>query len=494
MKIISIVFLLLALKNYAQWQPDIRLTNNASESYTSNNNATWIASIGNIIHVVWYDSRDGNDEIYYKRSSDSGVSWGIDTRLTNNAAVSWFPSLAVFDSSITASVHIVWQDTRDSNNAEIYYKRSTDGGISWGTDVRLTNNNSSSQNPSIAMSGSGSQALVHVIWYDFRDGNYEIYYKRSTNAGINWEPDLRLTNNIAPSLFPAIRVSGSTLHVVWHDVRDGNYEIYYKRSSDGGSSWGADTRLTNNSTASLFPSLTIPGSGSPAPVHIVWYDNRDGNDEIYYKRSLDGGISWENDIRLTNNAASSGNPTILTSGFGTAAPLHIVWQDFRNGNYEIYYKRSLDGGTSWETDTRLTNITGLSIMPSIAISGQVVNVVWNDTRDGNYEIYYKRDPTGNPVGIQTISNEMPDKFELSQNYPNPFNPMTNINFSIPRAGYVKLVVFDPLGKGVAELVNGQYTPGSYKVDFDASQLSSGTYFYRLEADGFTYVKKMVLIK
>lgn len=89
---------------------------------------------------------------------------------------------------------------------------------------------------------------------------------------------------------------------------------------------------------------------------------------------------------------------------------------------------------------------------------------------------------------------IPSEFSLSQNYPNPFNPVTKISFSIPTDSYTKLVVFDISGKQVAELVNGELDAGIYNIDFDASQLSSGTYFYRIEAGSFTEVKKMMLVK
>jgi len=83
---------------------------------------------------------------------------------------------------------------------------------------------------------------------------------------------------------------------------------------------------------------------------------------------------------------------------------------------------------------------------------------------------------------------------LLQNYPNPFNPTTKISFDVPKTGFVSLKVYDVLGKEVANLVNGVRNPGSYIVDFNASHLSSGVYFYRIEAGEFTQVKKMLLIK
>ena len=90
--------------------------------------------------------------------------------------------------------------------------------------------------------------------------------------------------------------------------------------------------------------------------------------------------------------------------------------------------------------------------------------------------------------------EMPNTFSLSQNYPNPFNPVTKISFSIPKNSYTKLVVYDISGKQVAELVDTELNAGAYDVNFDASQLASGTYFYRIEAGELTEMKKMILIK
>ncbi|MEP7146662.1 MAG: T9SS type A sorting domain-containing protein, partial [bacterium] len=88
----------------------------------------------------------------------------------------------------------------------------------------------------------------------------------------------------------------------------------------------------------------------------------------------------------------------------------------------------------------------------------------------------------------------PDKYELSQNYPNPFNPTTKINFSIPKQGLVTLRIYDVLGKEVMTLINEQKAIGNYEVVFTTDNLSSGAYFYKLEAAEFSAIKRMVLIK
>jgi hypothetical protein len=95
--------------------------------------------------------------------------------------------------------------------------------------------------------------------------------------------------------------------------------------------------------------------------------------------------------------------------------------------------------------------------------------------------------------IDPITSQAGD-YNLAQNYPNPFNPVTKISFAIPKSGLVTLKVFDVLGKEVASLVNSQKNAGSYIVDFDASNLTSGIYFYKLEVNGFVDTKKMMVIK
>ena len=100
------------------------------------------------------------------------------------------------------------------------------------------------------------------------------------------------------------------------------------------------------------------------------------------------------------------------------------------------------------------------------------------------------------IGTLTNINEdtQPVKYSLSQNFPNPFNPSTEIMYSISNNNFVNLTVYDILGKEVSVLVNQHQTPGTYRVKFDASALSSGIYFYKLSTDRFNSLKKMILIK
>ncbi|MBK8552644.1 MAG: T9SS type A sorting domain-containing protein [Ignavibacteria bacterium] len=100
----------------------------------------------------------------------------------------------------------------------------------------------------------------------------------------------------------------------------------------------------------------------------------------------------------------------------------------------------------------------------------------------------------NIVSVSSELSNIPSKFLLNQNYPNPFNPVTTISYNLPAGGFVKLKVFDILGKEIMTLVNENQVPGVHKAEFNASNLSSGIYFYRIVTDGFTDTKRMVLIK
>jgi hypothetical protein len=99
-----------------------------------------------------------------------------------------------------------------------------------------------------------------------------------------------------------------------------------------------------------------------------------------------------------------------------------------------------------------------------------------------------------PTSVGNSNALIPDKYELNQNYPNPFNPATKINFALPKDGFVKITIFDLLGREIRTLVNESKTAGYYSVDFSGENLSSGFYFYKMETGSFVETKKMMLIK
>ena len=125
-------------------------------------------------------------------------------------------------------------------------------------------------------------------------------------------------------------------------------------------------------------------------------------------------------------------------------------------------------------------------------------LAWSDGRNDGGGIYAQNinldGSFGGPSGINPGMTGTADKFELGQNFPNPFNPVTGINFSIKENSFVTLKVYNLLGKEIASLISENKKAGNYQVSFNAANLTSGVYFYKLTAGNFTDTKTMMLIK
>lgn len=156
--------------------------------------------------------------------------------------------------------------------------------------------------------------------------------------------------------------------------------------------------------------------------------------------------------------------------YGSSGPYH---------NVTAYHQFAMNFGLIYYSYQAYFHSYGL-ITRVITLKGCKINgVVYGDT---------------NTVGINKIGFGIPSNFSLFQNYPNPFNPSTNIRYQISNSKFVSLKVFDILGKEIEILVNEKQSPGTYEVNWNASQYPSGVYFYRLETEGFTDTKKMILLK
>jgi hypothetical protein len=372
-KIIIIVivglFLLIQPIRAQTWNATKRLTYNSGYSQAPVSNVT----SNNHIHVVWTDDTPGNGEVYHKWSINGGSTWTT-KRLTYNSGYTYKADIAIGSSN---HLHVVWDDN-SSGNWEIYHKKSTNGGTTW-TTKRLTYNTGISNYPVIAVDSNNH---IHVAWDDNSPGSDEIFHKRSTDGGATWTTK-RLTYNSGNSNSPDIAVdSNNHIHVVWYDWTPGITEIYYKKSTNGGTTW-TSKRLTYNSGNSDNPNIAIDSNDH---IHVVWYDNTPGTQEIFHKKSTDGGATWTTK-RLTYNSGRSLFPAIASDSFDS---IHVVWYDETPGNGEIYYKRSTNGGSNWTTK-RLTYNSGNSAIPTITVgSNGHIHVVWRDYTPGNQEIYYKK--------------------------------------------------------------------------------------------------------
>jgi Secretion system C-terminal sorting domain/Starch binding domain len=206
---------------------------------------------------------------------------------------------------------------------------------------------------------------------------------------------------------------------------------------------------------------------------------------------MGGTGGWKEDgdraLLLTKSSGNiySGSVTIPAPGF--------------NGfmyTYEFAHKanatltKEVTGFANWDRRVRYIPMTGPNkfVQPYTAV---VDHWTKNEVKDSTE---YEKWPVGLSTGVKELNTSTPIKYTLEQNYPNPFNPSTKINFSLHNDEMVSLKIYNILGQVVVTLVNQQMKQGSYSYDFNASRLSSGVYFYRLQAGSFTSVKKMLLLK
>ena len=161
---------------------------------------------------------------------------------------------------------------------------------------------------------------------------------------------------------------------------------------------------------------------------------------------------------------------------------------------------TLNGGISGELVTAPPSTTAFTPTASqwkkqtIPLPANTNKIRFNAITAYGNNLYIDSICVQSTVEVTQNGGIIPSVYSLSQNYPNPFNPVTNIKFGLPNAGFTKLEVYDILGRVIKTLVNENKPAGSYTVDFDATNISSGVYFYKIESGGFTDIKKMVVVK
>ena len=291
----------------------------------------------------------------------------------------------------------------------------------------------------------------NTMFARFRGNSVSEIYK-STDNGASW--NLKLTSGGEVNRLSLIDNVGIASY------NSAGYNLYSYISVDGGETW--------NEQNYGFKSLAKIGS-----VFFASYPQEDPVSSIY--KSTNNGINWTK----LNSSYHTGGYSILNIGNKL----------FSAGFYE---RGSLTGNVYQSTNQGLNWIDN---------GNYGLTFLWHLTNNSNYffatqALSYNliRRPYYEIVDVTENIQNQPEQFYLNQNFPNPFNPTTNIEFTLDKKQFVKLRVFDILGKEVATLFNENLSAGSYETDFEGSNLTSGVYFYILETGNHTEVKKMTLLK
>lgn len=275
-------------------------------------------------------------------------------------------------------------------------------------------------------------------------------------------------------------------------------KLYFAKSDINGnppvSSTGAGGNIGGNDPGSYKTHARLSSNG-----------NNNGSIVCTFRQFTGGNwnVKWFSSSSFGNFEAPFTESTLLGSGINTNYPPEII--GVRGGS--THYVSFLTGAAGDSIHYIAMNHAGVlnhvykmnyfsaaeEIAPKPVFryqSGDSCILIYSE--DGPRNMVSSAGCAGSPIGI--LNNQLPSKFSLMQNYPNPFNPVTKISFSVPRKAHVRMTVYDIQGKMVMLLADSEYYAGNYEVTFDAQRYSSGVYFYRLEAGGYSEIKKMVLLK
>ncbi|MBS1517649.1 MAG: T9SS type A sorting domain-containing protein [Bacteroidetes bacterium] len=368
--------------------------------------------------------------------------------------------------------------------------RTTNGGINWILSQNIP------LNRSVGFFNS-QEGILGTL-----DSSKPLF--RTTNGGINW---IQITNlpNPSPKGICGISIVNETTATV-----SGTYYGFARayKTTDKGISWNIIFNDTSKARSLIDNYFWSPDSGLIAGgYNISSFEN--GNAVVLM--TTNGGVSW-NTVHSTartgewcwkiNFYSSAGGVISIERNSGLSYFLKTTngglnWTEKPFLNYDQEGIGFLNENTGWIggwTGPTYRTTNGGS---NWSLAGWGMNVnrfrFLSDTLAyavGDRVYKYSR----NPVGINIVSSEIPANFELDQNFPNPFNPVTVISYKISEVAFVRLTVYDILGNEISGLVNEKQNPGSYSAVFDGSNSAAGVYFYKLEADGFSDIKKMVLIK
>jgi hypothetical protein len=309
-----------------------------------------------IIHVVWTDYRNDADgclvggggidgvndaDIYYANSTDGGKTWSQGKRINDDAGlVSQGTSFRCIAIDQNDNIHVVWGDTRNIPQGDIYYANSTDGGKTFSENKKINDVSNGSHDPSIAIYNN---SVVCVVWTDERDDTTrpDIFFSKSTDCGLSFDANEKVNDDNLPSVVqetPYVATFNGIIGITWSDGRNSGYEsIYFANSTDSGESFDDNKRVDDDSTApsKARPVLAINNNS----IGIAWHDKRNGEYDIYFANSNDSGNTFNKNQKVNDDVivCRHGFPSIAMNNYGC---VYIVWTDGRNGNRDIYFSRS----------------------------------------------------------------------------------------------------------------------------------------------------------
>ena len=377
----------------------------------------------NNIHILFFDDRTGTSQLYYKKLNSDGNLLIFDTQITTD---NYDKAQLAQTIDSYGNIHAVWVEwgVLGNQHGQIFYTKLDNNGNVLISPTQITSFKYYGQyQPSIIADSSNG---IHVVWQDWRDSREQLYYIKIDGSKNKLKIDVfekRLTDT--PKRFDNIKASAvdadGNVYIVWQDYRDapgwvgGNAEIYMMRTDNMGNpqpGFSNGMRITIDPANSYLPDLRLDSSGN---INIVWVDERDGNGELFYKKlAPDGGVLIS-DKQITFTTSAKSHHTMLDGpkiDIDSSNRIHIVWEDNRDGNWEIYYKVIDTSGNTIVSDKRLTSEIHDSLYPDITVgTDNYIRIVWQDNRYGQWDYFY----TDNRI-VTTLDISTPKYITPAQTY------------------------------------------------------------------------------
>jgi hypothetical protein len=470
--LLGILFVLFCQNGFARgFTPNVQV-NDVVTGEQSTDGKQLIATLGDSVYVVWGDMRaQDTTDVYFAKSTDGGETFGSSVKVSSipDTVQQIWPSLEVDDSGV---IYVTWSmlSLDLMSTYGIWFTKSTNGGVSFESAVRV---DSFGILPAIAVYGSN----VYVLFADPSGYPFvDFYFARSTNGGTSFEPSYKI--NDAPcqdtaeiSNMTALCVDESgNIYAAWNDGRrDGaNGDIFFAKSSDDGISFGTnvsvnDTTSPAGDSVQSHPSITVGGTDT---VYVVWHDCRD-DERIYFAKSTNGGMSFDADVPVSDtvNESMCRRPSITTFPTGE---IYVAYDAFSPsaGGENIWCTMSNDGGESFVQSLAVADTFNCEAeQPSIAIGfDENAYLVWSDNRLGNKDVYFAKGVVG---GIE--ENDVfpvPMTLGLIECTPNPFTVVTSIKYVLPKDAHIELAIYNVQGQLIRTLTNGTETAGIHSVSWN----------------------------
>ena len=484
-------------------------------------------SNGNFV-VVWEDDNDNNNsyDIYVKGFNSNGTQRFAYFRVNTVSSGQQLKPAIAMDSN--GNFVVVWEDDNDNNGSyQIFARGFNSNGTQRFADITVNTVGSGQQKrPDVAMDSNGNFV---VVWQDDNDNNdyYDIMARGFNANGTQRFADITVNSVASGQQYsPKIAMDPNGNFVVAYEDDNNNndtYDIKARGFNANGTQRFADFIVnTNHSDNQVHPAIAMSPNGN---FVVVWEWQRDnllgmGYREFYV---LARGF-YSNSTQLFPDMYVSSILLSLPCNFNCFNHQFYPSVIFRNdGSYVCVWEDDYDNNDYYEIMGRgvqhftlsVSKIGSGSVTPSGDFfkpsgsftthtatplsgykfdgwTGDVESPVSATTKvfiDGNKQVVAHFSPITSVEGI-----EFPLDFALYQNYPNPFNPSTTIKYQIPELSFVIIKVLDVLGKEVAKLVNEEKPVGNYEIEFNATGLPSGVYFYQLKSGDYVSTKKMILIK